>query len=176
MLETWFWCLSPGFWAWEIHWDHFQTPQNDLSGRNGHFRPFMATHGHSNYHKMAKFVTLVLSMLETWFWCPSPGFWAWKIHWDHFQAPQIDLSGRNGHLWPISALFKMQKKIQINFWVQKNTSGRAKRGLPQFRRISNHFLVLKQYRKAYLALTGPRLCEAFAFLSKNDPKNGLLGG
>ena len=31
MLETWFWCLSPGFEAWEIHWVHFQTPQIDLA-------------------------------------------------------------------------------------------------------------------------------------------------
>ena len=37
MLVTWFWCLSLGFWLWEIHWDCFQTPQIGLSGQNGHF-------------------------------------------------------------------------------------------------------------------------------------------
>ena len=50
---------------------------------------------------MPKFVTLVVSMLETCFWCLSPGFWVWEIHWDRFQTPQIDLSGQNGHFWPI---------------------------------------------------------------------------
>ena len=30
-LETWFWCLYPAFWAWEIHWDQFQTPWIGLS-------------------------------------------------------------------------------------------------------------------------------------------------
>ena len=34
------WCLFPGFWTWEIDWDHFQTPQIDLSGQNGHFGQF----------------------------------------------------------------------------------------------------------------------------------------
>ena len=82
MLETCFWCLSPGCWAWEIDWDHFRPPQIGQSGRNGHFRPFMAT-------QMAKLVIMVLSMLEMCFWCLSPGCWAWEIYWDHFQPPQI---------------------------------------------------------------------------------------
>ena len=43
LLETWFWCLFLDTVAWEILCDHFQTPQNDLSGQNGYFRPFMAT-------------------------------------------------------------------------------------------------------------------------------------
>ena len=34
MLEPWFWCLSPGFGPWEIQWDHFLTPQINLSGRH----------------------------------------------------------------------------------------------------------------------------------------------
>ena len=42
MLETSFWCQYPGFCAWEIHWDHFQTPQIYLNGQmaiSGHFWP-----------------------------------------------------------------------------------------------------------------------------------------
>ena len=96
MIETWFWCLSPDFGAWEIHWDHFQTPQNNPSGQNGTFWPFMAT---QITIKKAKLVTLVLSMLETW--CLFPGFVAWEILCDHFQKPQNDLSGQSGHLWPL---------------------------------------------------------------------------
>ena len=46
---------------------------------------------------MPKFVTLVVSMLETCFWCLSPGFWVWEIHWDRFQTPQI------GHFWSFLA-------------------------------------------------------------------------
>ena len=64
----------------------------------------MAICGHfsqSKWDKMAKFVTLVLNMLETWFWWLSLGFWAWKIHWDHSQTSQVDLSGQNGCLWPL---------------------------------------------------------------------------
>ena len=40
VLDTLFWCLSLGFGAWEIHWDHFQTPHIGLSGQNGHLWPF----------------------------------------------------------------------------------------------------------------------------------------
>ena len=36
-------------------------------------------------------------MVETSFWCPSPRLRALVIHWDHFQTPQVDLSGPNGH-------------------------------------------------------------------------------
>ena len=61
----------------------------------------MAIYGHSNVHRTAKFVTLVLRMLETWFWCLSPGFGVWEILCDHFQKPQNDLRGQSGHLWPL---------------------------------------------------------------------------
>ena len=53
--------VSPGFWALEIHWDHFQIPQIDLSAQMafcGHF-------GQLKCGKMAKFVSFILSMLET---------------------------------------------------------------------------------------------------------------
>ena len=43
-----------------------------------------------------KFLTLVLDMLETWFWCQTPCFWVWGIIWDHLQKPQIDLNVTNG--------------------------------------------------------------------------------
>ena len=52
-----------------------------------------------NAINMPKFVTFVLSMLETCFWCLSPGVWASEIHWDHFQTPQINLSSQNGQFW-----------------------------------------------------------------------------
>ena len=67
MRETWFWCLSPGFWAWEIHWDHFQTPQIGLTGQ-------IVIYGHLKYGNMTKLITLVLIMWETWFWCLPPVF------------------------------------------------------------------------------------------------------
>ena len=34
-------------------------------------------------------------MLETWFWCQNQCFWAWRIIWDNFQKPQIDMKGTN---------------------------------------------------------------------------------
>ena len=92
MLETWFWCLALGFWAWEIHWDHFQTSQIDLRGHNGHLWPLkiwwngqICNLGSDHDRDL-----MVLNMLETWFWCLSQGCWAWEIHWDNFQTPQID--------------------------------------------------------------------------------------
>ena len=99
VLETWFWCLSPGFGTWEIHWDHCQTPQIDLSCQNRHLWSFWLIKIRYRGLKMAKFVTFVWKVLETWFWCLSPGFGTWEIHWDHCQTPQIDLSGQSRHLW-----------------------------------------------------------------------------
>ena len=99
VLETWFWCLSPGFGTWEIHWDHCQTPQIDLSCQNRHLWSFWLIKIRCRGLKMAKFVTFVWKVLETWFWCLSPGFGTWEIHWDHCQTPQIDLSGQSRHLW-----------------------------------------------------------------------------
>ena len=94
VLETWFWCLSPGFGSWEIHWDHCQTPQNDLSGQNGLFWSFRTIKIRFRGLKNTKIVTSVSKVLETWFWCLSQGFYSWEIIWDHFE---IDLSGQNGH-------------------------------------------------------------------------------
>ena len=48
-----------------------------------------------NISSLTKSVTLLLDMLETWFWCQTPGFWVWGIIWDHFQKPQIDLKAKN---------------------------------------------------------------------------------
>ena len=74
VLETWFWCLSPGFGTWEIHWDHCQTPQIDLSCQNRHLWSFWLIKIRYRGLKMAKFVTFVWKVIETWFWCLSPGF------------------------------------------------------------------------------------------------------
>ena len=96
MLGTWFWCLSPGFWAWEIDWDHFQTHQIDLSGQNGHFGNFGQVWIGQNCNLGSEHTTDLI-------WCLFPGFWTWEIDWDHFQTPQIDLSDQNGHFgqfWP----------------------------------------------------------------------------
>ena len=60
---------------------------------------------------MVKSVTFVLGKLENLFWCLSPGFWAWEIHWDHFQTPQIVLSGQidiDGHLLPLQMRYDGQ--------------------------------------------------------------------
>ena len=40
-------------------------------------------------------VTLLLSMLETWFWCQNQCFEVWGIIWDNFQKPQIDPKAKN---------------------------------------------------------------------------------
>ena len=37
---------------------------------------------------MGYFITLLLNVQETWFWCPTPGLWEKEIIWDHFQKPQ----------------------------------------------------------------------------------------
>ena len=42
----------------------------------------------------SKIVSLLLSMLETWFLCLTPDFWLWEIIWDHFKKPQIVLKSR----------------------------------------------------------------------------------
>ena len=34
-------------------------------------------------------------MLETWFWWQNQCFWAWRIIWDYFQKPQINLKATN---------------------------------------------------------------------------------
>ena len=99
MLETLFWCLSLGIGAWEIHWDNFQTPHIGLSGQNGHLWPFWVSQNKLEWPNLYLWA-LVLNMLETRFWCLSLGFGPWENHWDHFQTPQIGLSGQNGHLWP----------------------------------------------------------------------------
>ena len=78
ILEPWFWCLSPGFGPWESYWDHCQTPQIDLSGQNGHFWSFWPIKIRYRGLKMAKFVTFVWKVLETWFWCLSPGYYHGK--------------------------------------------------------------------------------------------------
>ena len=34
-------------------------------------------------------------MIETWFWWQNQCFWAWRIIWDNFLKPQIDLKAMN---------------------------------------------------------------------------------
>ena len=114
VLETWFWCLSPGFGTWEIHWDHCQTPQIDLSGQSRHLWSFWLIKIRYRGLKMAKFVTFVWKVLETWFWCLSPGFGTWKVTWGHCQTPQIDLNGQNGHFWS----FCRSKLGTVNFSLE----------------------------------------------------------
>ena len=122
VLETWFWCLSPCFRPWEIHWDHCQTPQIDQSGQNGHFWSFWPIKISYMGLKMAKFVTFIWKVLEAWFWCLSPGFRTWEIHWDHFQTPQIHQSGQNGHFWsfpPIKIRYRELKMAKFVTFVRK---------------------------------------------------------
>ena len=56
--------------------------------------PFMAILA----SKMAILVTFCFQHTRDWFWCLFPAFWAWEIHWAHFQVPQIDLNGQIIHL------------------------------------------------------------------------------
>ena len=75
------------------------------------------------YTYLAEFVTFVLNMLETWFWCLYPGFWAWEIHWDHFQTPQISLSGQiviYGRFWPPKISSSDAQKLLICSQKWKN--------------------------------------------------------
>ena len=41
-------------------------------------------------------VTPVLSMLETSFWCQTPGVWVWGIIWNNFLEHKIELMVKNG--------------------------------------------------------------------------------
>ena len=34
-------------------------------------------------------------MLETWFWWQNQCFGVWRIIWDHFQKPLINLKAKN---------------------------------------------------------------------------------
>ena len=114
MLNTCFWCVSPGFRAWEIHCDRFRTPQINLSGQMAKWT-FLAISATQN---MAKIVTLVLNMPETCFWCLSPGFWEWKIHWYHFQTLEIDIRLTLVAKWTFLAILASQNKVtwpNLNF-------------------------------------------------------------
>ena len=58
MLDSRFWCLSAGFWHGKLIGTIFRHLRLTQVAK-------MAIYGHSNVHKMAEFVTLVLRMLET---------------------------------------------------------------------------------------------------------------
>ena len=64
--------LTPCSGKWEIIWDHFQKHHTQES-RRGCWRPKMASR--------SGVVTLVLKMLDTWFWCQTQCFLSWEIIW-----------------------------------------------------------------------------------------------
>ena len=43
----------------------------------------------------SEILSQLLSMIETWFWWENQCFWAWRIIWDYFQKPQINLKAMN---------------------------------------------------------------------------------
>ena len=47
--------------------------------------------GGQEHLKGVKFVTLVLNILETLFWCQTQCFWEWGIICNYFQEPQMYL-------------------------------------------------------------------------------------
>ena len=72
---------------------------------------FSVTYGLSNDHKMAKLVTLVLSMLETWFGCLFPGFVAWELLHTHTSYSDWPTWPK----WPFMATQMTIKWINYNF-------------------------------------------------------------
>ena len=79
------------------NWLKFETIWSmfTLEAKRLKIRPethFLATFGQKPFYT----VTLLLSMLETWFWCQTSGFWVWRIIWDHFQEPQTYLKVKSG--------------------------------------------------------------------------------
>ena len=105
MLETWFWCLYPCSWTWEIKRDHFQTPWVDLDGQHGHLVAILAT------ENKLEWLNLYV-LLKTWFWCLYPCYCTWEIQCEYLQTHHIDPSGQNSHLWPVW-LLKINSNGQI---------------------------------------------------------------
>ena len=89
MLDTSFWCLTPGFLVLGIIWNHFREPEIDLKVKN------RVEEAKDNFRECnSKF-----NMLWTWCWYPTLCFGVWGITWDHFCEPQIDLKVKNGVDW-----------------------------------------------------------------------------
>ena len=86
-LWTKFWFQNQCLGVKGLIWDHLGSIWRSRTGWRDCRRPRTTSR--------SEIVTLVLNMLETWFWCLSLGFGAWEIHWDYFQTPQMGPSGQN---------------------------------------------------------------------------------
>ena len=71
MLDNWFWCLTPGFWVLDIYM-MLRSIWRSKTGWRGCRKPRTTSR--------SEVVTLVLSMLETWFWCQVPYSWSIGNH------------------------------------------------------------------------------------------------
>ena len=71
MLDNWFWCLTPGFWVLDIYM-MLRSIWRSKTGWRGCKKPRTTSR--------SEVVTLVLSMLETWFWCQVPYSWSIGNH------------------------------------------------------------------------------------------------
>ena len=76
---------------------------------------------------------LVLNMLETRFWCLSLGFGPWENHWDHFQTPQISLSGQ------IPIFGHMRYDGQTSNFIAEHARNLILVSIPKFIGIGNPF-------------------------------------
>ena len=71
MLDNWFWCLAPGFWVLDIYM-MLRSIWRSKTGWRGCRKPRTTSR--------SEVVILVLSMLETWFWCQVPYSWSIGNH------------------------------------------------------------------------------------------------
>ena len=80
MLDNWFWCLTPGFWVLDIYM-MLRSIWRSKTGWRGCRKPWTTSR--------SEVVTLVLSMLETWFWCQVPYFLVIGNHLRPFSGSSV---------------------------------------------------------------------------------------
>ena len=102
MLDNWFWCLAPGFWVLDIYM-MLRSIWRSKTGWRGCRKPRTTSR--------SEVVILVLSMLETWFWCQVPYSWSIGNHlgpflgasaqsWGNCRRPRTtSWSGDNYNEW-----------------------------------------------------------------------------
>ena len=66
LLETSFWYLNPGFWLWEIHWNHNQSPGSNVGIQNGQLWHFWASLGKIWFGSENIDLMLVVSVPGIW--------------------------------------------------------------------------------------------------------------
>ena len=105
-LETWFCFQTPCFLAWGITWDYFQTPEICLGGQ-------LAISASQISAIWDKFITFVLKVVETCFWCLFQVFWHGKLIGTILRHQKAILSNQNKIAKFVTLNLNM---LEIWFW------------------------------------------------------------